>query len=41
MSTVFGAVRDPMEREHIAIFCDECVNLHRVSVAIYQLGLAA
>ena len=40
MSTEFGAVGDAMEGELVAVFCYKCVTLHRVPVAIYQLGLA-
>jgi hypothetical protein len=40
MSVEFGTVRDSMEGELITIFCFDCMTLHRVTVLIYQLGLA-
>jgi hypothetical protein len=40
MSVEFGTVGDSMEGEVITIFCYDCVTLHRVTMLIYQLGLA-
>jgi hypothetical protein len=40
MSVEFGAVGYSMEGELVTIFCYDCVTLHRVTLPLYQLGLA-